>query len=272
MVIYLRNTRVLFRKFLNLVKRPELRILPGQLAFFLTVSLIPLFALVGAVSEMFNLSTTDFIVAFSEQIPEVVRNMMQSAIYGQGMNANMALFFIFAFILTSNGTHSMIITANEIYKIENKNVLYRRVKAIFMMFMLLLLFLFLLIVPVFGDSIFDFIKSNVSDVRAFDFFYRVFMIFKYPISVLILFFNIKLIYVISPDSSIESSSTTKGALFTTFGWIIASSFYSIYIGVFDTYNIYYGSISSILVLLLWVYVLSYIFVLGLIINASSYDL
>jgi membrane protein len=138
--------------------------------------------------------------------------------------------------------------------------------------MLLLLFLFLLIVPVFGDSIFDFIKSNVSDVRAFDFFYRVFMIFKYPISVLILFFNIKLIYVISPDSSIESSSTTKGALFTTFGWIIASSFYSIYIGVFDTYNIYYGSISSILVLLLWVYVLSYIFVLGLIINASSYDL
>ncbi|MBQ5926205.1 MAG: hypothetical protein IIX03_05760, partial [Paludibacteraceae bacterium] len=35
------------------------------------------------------------------------------------------------------------------------------------------------------------------------------------------------------------------------------------------YDVFYGSLSSMLVLLIWVYFLSYIFSLGLIINASG---
>ena len=42
-------------------------------------------------------------------------------------------------------------------------------------------------------------------------------------------------YVIAPDEKIESKSATKGAWFTTIGWILASEIYSIYI----QYNIQY---------------------------------
>jgi membrane protein len=94
---------------------------------------------------------------------------------------------------------------------------------------------------------------------------------KYPLILIILYFNIKLIYVIAPDKKIKSSTTTKGALFTTVGWLITSEFYSFYTTYFVRYDIFYGSLSSLLVLLIWVYLLSYIFSLGLIINASSYD-
>ena len=45
--------------------------------------------------------------------------------------------------------------------------------------------------------------------------------------------------------------------------------YSIYIDSFSNYNIFYGNISNILILLMWVYILSYIFVLGMAINASA---
>ena len=38
------------------IKRPEMRILPGQLAFFLLLSIIPLFAVIGVVAAKFNLS------------------------------------------------------------------------------------------------------------------------------------------------------------------------------------------------------------------------
>ena len=41
--------------------------------------------------------------------------------------------------------------------------------------------------------------------------------------------------------------------------------------IYDGYNdVFYGGISNILVLFLWIYLLSYIFVLGMILNASSY--
>jgi len=262
--------RKTFKKMLMLIKSPELRILPGQLAYFLIISLIPFVAMIGAIAGIFNISTSNITVDLGKSVPDVVINVINSLINGKGMNFNIAMFFATAFVLASNGMHSMIITANEIYKIENKDIISRRIKAILMMILLMLLFLFLLIVPVFGGAILSFIKNYVSDSNAIDFFYKVFQVCKYPFTVVVLYFNIKLLYVISPDDTIKAETTTYGSIFTTIGWIVASSIYSVYVGTFNTYNIFYGSISSILVLLIWVYILSYIFVLGLIINASYY--
>ena len=87
--------------------------------------------------------------------------------------------------------------------------------------------------------------------------------------VVILYLNIKLLYVMAPDEKVLSITTTKGAIFTTIGWVLASEIYSLYIGAFSNYDKFYGSISNILILLLWIYILSYIFVLGMIINAGS---
>ena len=52
-------------------------------------------------------------------------------------------------------------------------------------------------------------------------------------------------------------------------WIIGTEIYSIYIRNFAHYNLFYGSISNIIILMIWVYFLSYIFVFGLAINATE---
>jgi membrane protein len=77
-------------------------------------------------------------------------------------------------------------------------------------------------------------------------------------------------YVIAPDQEIPSSSTNKGAIFTAVGWILATEIFSFYLERFARYDMFFGSISNIIVLLLWVYLLSYIYVLGMVINASAY--
>ena len=76
-------------------------------------------------------------------------------------------------------------------------------------------------------------------------------------------------YVIAPDTKIDSSSTTLCAIFTTISWVIGTEIYSIYVNLFANYNIFYGSISNIVILLLWVYLLSYVFVLGIAMNVSN---
>ena len=96
------------------------------------------------------------------------------------------------------------------------------------------------------------------------------VLLKYPIILLILFLNIKLMYVIAPDENIPAKTTNKGALFSAIGWILATEIFAFYIDRFARYDLFYGSISNILVLLLWVYLLSYIYVFGMIINASIY--
>ena len=94
-------------------------------------------------------------------------------------------------------------------------------------------------------------------------------ILKYPISVILVFYNIRLIYTIAPDKKIDKNSTFQGAFFTTISWILATEVYTFYVAKFTNYDVFYGSISNILVLLLWVYLLAYIFVLGMAFNAGN---
>lgn len=258
------------RKASELIKKPEMRILPGNLAFFFVMSLIPIVALIGALASKFSISLELIKEALDIAIPVGVENFIQSIISGKGLNFNIGVFFFSAFILASNGTHSIIIASNEIYKIKPKDVISRRIKAVMMTLILVEILFFLLIIPVFGDSIFNLLRASFESSAGIEILYRIYKLLKYPICIIIIYFNIKLIYVIAPDAEIGSKTTTKGAIFTTIAWILCSEIYSFYLDTFTKYDIFYGSISNIIILLLWVYMLSYIFVLGLIINAGSY--
>lgn len=264
------QARGFFKKIIELIKKPELRILPGQLAFFLVLSLIPLVALIGTIASALSIPVDAIKVTIGSSVPKEVADIITNVITGQGLNFNIVAFLIAAFILASNGTNSMIITSNEIYKINTEGILKRRMKAILMTVVLVSLFFLLLVVPVWGDTIFGILKAATSSNIPIDYIYRIFKLLKYPIIIIILYFSIKLIYVIAPDEKIESQTVTKGAMFTTIGWIMATEIYSFYISTFSNYSLFYGSISNVVILLLWVYILSYIFVIGMILNAGGY--
>lgn len=258
------------KKAIELIKKPEMRILPGHLAFFFVMSLIPIVALIGALASRFSISLDIIKEALGVSIPAGVEDFVHSIVSGKGLSFNIGIFFLSAFILASNGTHAIIIASNEIYKIKPKDVLRRRTKAILMTVILVEILFFLLIVPVFGDTIFNILKTSFDNSHTTEILYRIYRLLKYPLSIAVIYLNIKLIYIIAPDEEIEGNTATKGAIFTTISWIICSEIYSFYLDTFTKYDIFYGSISNIIILLLWVYMLSYIFVLGLVINAGSY--
>ena len=166
----------------------------------------------------------------------------------------------------------MIIGSNLLYNIKSKGYLNDRIKAIIMTIILVVLFLFVLVVPAFGDQIVkiitDFIPSNSVDNTVVN----IYNILKYPISLLIIFFFVKLLYTMAPDKNIRSKNTTVGAMLTTVGWIVATEIYSFYVKDFAGYNLLYGSLANLIILFLWIYLLSYIFVLGMALNATTYNI
>ncbi|MBR6949727.1 MAG: YihY/virulence factor BrkB family protein [Bacilli bacterium] len=258
-----------FRKVIDMIKRPEMRVLPGQLAFFMVMSLIPLAALLGAIASKLSIPVETLESLMKGTIPTGVSNFIIDVINNKGPNFNIVVFFISAFILASNGPHSMIIASNEIYRLTPRTFIRRRAKAIMMTFVMAGLFFILFLIPIFGDYIFEVILANINN-RFVDILNTTYQLIKYPLLIVILHFNIKLLYITAPDERIKSKTTTKGAIFTTIGWVIASEIYSIYIGAFTNYDKFYGSISNIVILLIWLYIISYIFVLGMIINAGHY--
>lgn len=263
------QVRKVLKKVIEYISKPEMRVLPGQLAFFSVVSVIPLLALIGSITAYLSLSTDTVINILDNVLPFELTEDLINYVSGDGISFNISIFFISAFILASNGTHSMIITSNEIYGLKNSNIIARRIKAIGMTFILVLLFLFLLLVPVFGDSIMKILTKNIVNINTKNMIVTIYQLIQYPITIAVVFYNIKLLYTVAPDREIKGKTTNMGSIFTTIGWIFSTKLYSIYADSFSKYNIFYGSISNILFLLMWVYILSYIFVLGMAFNASA---
>lgn len=257
-------------KMIAMIKRPEMRILPGELAFFVVISLIPLAALLGAIASKLSIDVSAFQNLMQGTIPPAVASFLVEIMNNKSPDFNITMFFISAFVLASNGPHSMIVASNEIYKIKPRDYFTRRLKALLMTIVMVVLFFILFLIPIFGDYIFKLVTTNITDAQVHRFMYVSYQLIKYPLLIVVLHFNIKLLYIIAPDDKIKSMTTTKGSIFTTIGWIIATEVYSVYIGAFTSYDKFYGSISNLVILFLWVYILSYIFVLGMIINAGSY--
>lgn len=265
------RAREFVRKAIAIIKRPDMRILPGQLAFFLVLSMIPLLALVGTIGSKLGLSMTSFRNALESTVPDAVINTLFPADATTGLNFNVTVFFIAAFLLASNGAYSVITTSNRIYQVEDNSEIRRRSKAVLLTFILVSLLFFLILVPAFGDSLISLAEINLHNEKLASFIRNIYHLGKYPLSLFLLYFNIKLIYILAPDKEVTSNEVRAGAMFTTIFWLLSSKIYAFYVEYFSHYDIFYGSMSNIIILLLWVYMLSYIFVLGLVINAGSYQ-
>ena len=173
-----------------------------------------------------------------------------------------------AFIIATNGAYAIINTSDTLYKIKENDIIKKRVSSVILLFIIIILFVFLLIVPLFGDNILKLMRSAKLLSNYADEVMILFNIFKWPITVLIIYLNIKLIYTVAPSKNVRSEETTYGALFTTGGWILATLIFKFYLNRFARYDIIYGNLSSLIIMMVWVNVVSYIFVLGMAINVS----
>ena len=263
------RAREFVRKAIAIIKRPDMRILPGQLAFFLVLSMTPLLALVGTIGSKLGLSMTSFRNALESTVPDAVINTLFPADATTGLNFNVTVFFIAAFLLASNGAYSVITTSNRIYQVEDNSEIRRRSKAVLLTFILVSLLFFLILVPAFGDSLISLAEINLHNEKLASFIRNIYHLGKYPLSLFLLYFNIKLIYILAPDKEVTSNEVRAGAMFTTIFWLLSSKIYAFYVEYFSHYDIFYGSMSNILVLLFWVYILAYIFTLGMSFNQTG---
>lgn len=256
----------------DLISKPEMRILPGQLAFFLVLSVVPIVTLIGAIASLFSISVDSVIDLMQSTVPKEVNDLLIPIMSGKGIDANIIFYMITGFIVASNGAHSIIITSNKVYEIDDSDYLRRRIKALFLTIILVVLFFFIIVVLAFGNMILKMILDIGIFKHIRDLVYILFVWLKWPIAFFIIFFLVKVLYTMAPDKRVSSKYMNKGAMFTTLSWSFITAIYSYYVSHFSNYDIFYGSLSGIVVLMMWIYIISYLFVIGIALNASEYQL
>ena len=267
----MKKIKVFIKTLVDIIMLPQMMHLPGSLAFFIILSIFPILMLIGIVASYFSVSIEGITSTITAALPRGVEKLLLPYIQAGTFPRNILISTIFAFILASNGTHALILASNSLYDIKNSSYLRRRIKALFLILLLIVLFIFMISFLTYGNQLFTYILKAVSYGPVNEVLYYFFALIKWPIAMFIIYLAMKLIYVLSPDGKIYSSTTSIGALFSTIGFTVATAIFSFYVNNFSTYDIYYGSIATIVTLMVWVYILSFILVIGIAINVRNYN-
>lgn len=85
---------------------------------------------------------------------------------------------------------------------------------------------------------------------------------RWPVIIFFLIIGIAVLYYFTPDVEQDWKWITPGSVFAVMLWILASLGFSYYVNNFGEYNVTYGSIGAMIVLLTWMYVSGLVILIG----------
>lgn len=255
------------RELWDLLRLPEMNILPAHLAYFLILSMVPLLLIIIIITVQYEGSATIVVDFIKNNFPEAAGDILLDTFTRTGFDLNIILFVLLSMFIASGGLYSVIVAANMLYDNKAGNALIRRLKAFFMTGLLLVLFFFMLVVMAFGNNIINLLGEVIVNDLLLDYARMVFVLLRWPVAFISILVVINIIYTLAPDDDINIGSTFWGALVTTIMWILVTNIYAYWVDNFASYDLIYGSFSTLIVMMIWIYALSYFLILGLAINA-----
>ena len=136
-----------FRKFikdvLELMRKPVMSVLPGQLSFFLLLSLIPMMLIIGLVAPLLSVPLESIVDLINSGFPADTSSLIIPLLEEKTLNYSTIFLIISAVLLVSKGTRSIMSVASIIYGVEDKKNIRGIIKSIIMSILLILLFSFI---------------------------------------------------------------------------------------------------------------------------------
>ena len=142
-----------FSKVFEIIMKPEMMVLPGQLAFSVILSVVPIVSIISAIGTMFGVNVETVSELLGRIFTSIQFDVIVPSIFGQQFNLKYLIVIVVLFYTASNGANSIIVASNQIYGIKKDNYFRRRFKAVVMTLLLCVLYIFILLVPLLGNKI-----------------------------------------------------------------------------------------------------------------------
>lgn len=178
--------------------------------------------------------------------------------------------FILALYFSTNGISAMITAFNQSYfTIEKRNFIKQRLVAIMLIMILTSLLFTAVALIIFGKMLLAYLVSY--DVITNTATLYIFQISKWLIIILMFYFSISFLYFMGPSRKTKWRFRSAGSTLATVLTIVVSLGFAYFVNHFGQYNKLYGSIGSLIVIMLWIYFNSIIILIGFELNASIHN-
>jgi len=270
-----KNLYDVLRIFIQQLKKDDINERAGSMAFSYTIALFPLLLfllnLVPYLQDFFPLVTTHNILSFVQRImPWDVYESIESTlldIVSKPRQSLLSLGFFFALFASTQGVVSMMNSFNAVYKTkENRGWLASRGIAAAIVLVLVVTIIAASSVMIIGG--FFLIELRETNLFSSGFVIFLFNTLKFFILLSVFFLTSAFIFRFAPTIHDKWHFFSTGAQLA--GLLITLSFYAFiyYLENFASYNKLYGSIGTIIALMLWLYLTSVIVLVCFEVNVS----
>lgn len=242
----------------------------AQAAYFFVLSLIPIFLLLLTMVRFTPITMSEVMTAVLKVFPESVAPMIRSIVSQVYFQSGTIVPVTIVVALWSAGKGVLSVTRiNSICRYGDAVIFLSEDKQLqFYISYIPMAIVSSLVLSVFGNRISVMVYEHIpflSKVVEFIIRIRTFVTFV----VLTVFWD--LVYRFLPNRRNMAKTTLRkqlpGAVFTACGWLLLSFFFSVYLDVFKGFTSMYGSLTTIILIMLWLYGCMYIILLGGEINA-----
>ena len=234
-------------------------------AFFLFLSMIPLLMSLCAVLPYTRLTEENLLHAITQFTPDAMDAMVVrivSDVYARSAGT-ITVFALVTIWSAAKAMLALIYGLNAVNDFEEKrNYLVLRTIACFYTVIILVAIVIALLVMVFGNVIVDLLLADIPPLHIVVSFI---MHFRFLISWVILTFIFAMIYAFVPSRKLRFKQQLPGAAFAAVLWSAASFAFAVYVDHFNGFGTY-GSLTTVVILMLWFYMLMYILMIGAHVN------
>lgn len=239
----------------------------AQCAYFTILSFIPI--------VMLTLTLTKYIGINQDTLFQIISNIFSSnllndailgivkEVYSKSVGT-ITISVIFVLWSAGNGFVALCKGLNSAYDSpEPKKFIYYRIKGILSTVIFIVVIILMLLLLVFGNSINIFLQEKLN---IFSEVINLLLKSKLLISTIILTGIFTMMYRFIPKHKYKLLYQIPGAFLAAIACDIISIFYSLYVNIFTGFSIMYGSLTTIVLAMMWLYACMYSILIGATIN------
>jgi membrane protein len=237
-----------------------LAVFPGIIFLFTLIPYIPVDNFQEQLMELIQL-------ALPKNAYEILEATLEDIIKRQNGGLLSAGFVLCTFFATNGMTTLMMSFNKASLSKESRTWFQRRIVALALSLAIVLALAVGIALYAGSNYLINYLKTHIDyDLKWFWAF--LIKVAQWSILFSIYFFTVSLIYKFGPSSTKKWKLFTPGATLATLLAMLSFSFFTFYINNFGAYNKLYGSIGTLIVVMIWMYINALILIIGFELNAS----
>lgn len=226
----------------------------AALAYYLLFALFPLLIFVSSLVAQHNFDLSPIITTLSPILPADILALTEDYLrYVSNHVGTSTIWFsaVFSIWFPMRATFCLMRAVRRAYGLQDpKNTLYHAFKILLFTVILLVCLILTLLLITLGNKLIGLLASPLWSTL------------RFAALGAIIFIMLSALYATAQDKPRRAYAILPGAALATLAWIILSFGYSVYTEYFSNYSAVYGTLSTIIILMIWLYLTALILILG----------